>query len=135
MLAFVTKAKRAEAQFGTVGMFIYTAEALGLSDRLDEAGVLLAEAEKLIEKTGEEYLRSEQLRVKGLVEYLSGCVENAIALYLASMTIAIKLKATSYQLRSAMQLADLYHATGDQDNADSLMNEIRQLPNKEVVNV
>ncbi|MFT4862665.1 MAG: class 3 adenylate cyclase/tetratricopeptide (TPR) repeat protein [Pseudohongiellaceae bacterium] len=135
MLAFVTKAKRVGAQFGTVGMFIDTAEALSYSDRLDEASLLLAEAEELIEKTGEGYLRSEQLRVKGLVEYLSGDADKAVAFYLASMAIAIKFKATSYQLRSAMQLADLYHATGDQDKAASLMNEIQQLPHKEAVNV
>lgn len=131
MRAFITKAQKVGAQFGTVGMYIDTAEALGYCGRLDEATELLREAEELIEQTGEGYLRSEQLRVSGLIEHFRGDTGTAIQNYLGAMAVAIKFKATSYQLRSALHLADLYHETGEKEKAHALMQEIQQMPASE----
>lgn len=134
MRAFVSRVKQVGARFGTVGMFIDTAEVLGYCKRPDEATALLDEAEEIIESTGEGYLRSEQLRVRGLIEHFKDNTDKAIEFYLASLAVSIQFKATSYQLRTALHLADLYHTIGDTEKADALMREIQQLQPAEKTN-
>jgi len=127
MLKIVNAGKKVGAMFGTVSMFIDTAEGLAWNNRLDEATQLLEESADMVKSSGENYLISEISRARGVVEQQKGNMDAAINRYKEAIEIAEGINAYSYRKRAAENLSDLYIKL-DRNQESSAVLEAANLP-------
>jgi hypothetical protein len=100
------------------------AKGLGTHGQLDAAYVTIEEALTLSQGQGELWCMPELLRIKGDLLRLSGPAEAAHAVeapYLESLEWARRRGALSWELRSAIGLAELWHHSGESEQAKDLL--------------
>jgi len=95
-------------------------------DQPEEGLAVLAEAEALVEKTGERYYEAELQRLKGelLLAQSPDDPTEAEALFHNALAIARRQHAKSLELRTAMSLARLWQRQGKEGDARQLLNDV-----------
>jgi predicted ATPase len=101
-------------------------EAYEKIEQPEEGLTTLAEAEALVEKTGERYYEAELQRLKGellLAQSPDDPAEAEACLHNA-LEIARRQQAKSLELRTAMSLARLWQRQGKETDARKLLNDV-----------
>ena len=101
-------------------------EAYNKIEQPQEGLAVLAEAQALIEKTGERYYEAELERLKGelmLVQFPDDAAEAETCFHKA-LEIARGQQAKSLELRTAMSLARLWQRQGKEGDARQLLNDV-----------
>jgi predicted ATPase len=101
-------------------------EAYNKIEQPEEGLTVLAEAQALVEKTGEHYYEAELQRLKGellLAQSPAGSVQ-AEACFHNALEIARRQQAKSLELRTAMSLARLWQRQGKEGDASQLLNDL-----------
>lgn len=101
-------------------------EAYRKLEQPEEALDTLAEAQALVEKTGEHYYEAELQRLKAellLIQVPDDAAE-AETYFHNAFEIARGQQAKSLELRTAMSLARLWQGQGKQDAAHQLLNDV-----------
>ena len=101
-------------------------EAYNKIEQPQEGLAVLAEAQALVEKTGERYYEAELERLKGelmLVQFPDDAAEAETCFHKA-LEIARGQQATSLELRTAMSLARLWQRQGKEGDARQLLNDV-----------
>ena len=110
--------------------FILTlAKGLAKSGRADQAIQLIDDAQTKSAAGGEDWIVPEYMRVKGEVlaaEASPHCSEEAEALFRNSMDLAARQTALSWELRSAISLANLLLAQGLRKDAEEILAPVYQ---------
>ncbi len=101
------------------------ADALLRADRTEEGLNIIAEAEALVERSGETRWQAETVRLKGALMGRAGAAIGDIeATFQRALEIARRQEAKSLELRAAMSLARLWQARGKADGARDLLAPI-----------
>ncbi|MCH8999287.1 MAG: AAA family ATPase [Proteobacteria bacterium] len=101
------------------------ADALLRADRFEEGLNVIAEAEALVERSGETRWQAETVRLKGALMGRAGAAIGDIeATFQRALEIARRQEAKSLELRAAMSLARLWQARGKADGARDLLAPI-----------
>ena len=106
---------------GCIGIL---AEMLVREGRLDEASDAIAEAMRYEAQQDERWCRSELMRVEALVLNRAGYHARAERLLLSALDEARAIKALSYELRIASELAARYLQTNRSDEAMALLSPV-----------
>ncbi|WP_428662737.1 ATP-binding protein [Reyranella sp.] len=106
---------------GCIGIL---AESFVREGRLDEASDAIAEAMRYEAQLGERWCRSELMRIEALVLDRAGYHERAEELLLSALDEAHVIKALSYELRIATDLAAHHARTNRSDEAMSLLSPV-----------
>jgi len=101
-------------------------EAYNNMERPEEGLTVLAEAQALVEKTGERYYEAELQRLKGelLLAQSPHDPAEAEACFHNALEIARRQQAKSLELRTAMSLARLWQRQGKESDARQLLSEV-----------
>jgi predicted ATPase len=101
----------------------HLAEAYGRVGQIDQGLHLLAEAQMLVDKTGEHYHEAELLRLRGelLLRQATLDVQAAEACFFQALAIARKQEAKSLELRAAMRVSQLWHRQGKRTEARQIL--------------
>jgi len=101
-------------------------EAYKTIEQPDEGLTVLAEAQALVEKTGERYYEAELQRLKGelLLAQSAEDPAEAEARFHNALEIARRQQAKSLELRAAMSLARLWQRQGKEGDASQLLNDV-----------
>jgi predicted ATPase len=101
-------------------------EAYNKLEQPEEGLTALAEAQVLVEKTGERYYEAELERLKGelLLAQSSDDLAEAEACLHKALEIAQRQQAKSLELRAAMSLARLWQRQGNEGDACELLNNV-----------
>ena len=101
------------------------ADALLLADQTEEGLNIIAEAEALIERTGETRWHAETVRLKGaLMDRTGAATEDIEATYLRALEIARGQEARCLQLRAATSLGQLWHGRGKGSETRELLGPL-----------
>ena len=102
------------------------AEALAQDGQLEEGGRLLAEAQTLLETTGERWWEAEVHRLRGelLLRHTSPDTSQAETCFHQALAVARRQQAKSLELRAAMSLARLWQQQGKQQAAHTMLAEV-----------
>ena len=95
-------------------------------DQPEEGLAVLAEADALVEKTGERYYEAELQRLKGelLLAQSPDDPAEAETCFQNALEIARRQQAKSLELRTAMSLARLWQRQGKEGDARQLLNDV-----------
>jgi predicted ATPase len=101
-------------------------EAYNKIEQPEKGLIALAEAQTLVEKSGERYYEAELLRLKGelLLGQSPDAPAEAEAQFHDALEIARHQQAKSLELRSAMSLARLWQRQGKEGDARQLLNDV-----------
>ena len=101
-------------------------EAYNKIEQPEEGLTALAEAQALVEKTGERYYEAELERLKGelLLAQSPDDPAEAEACFHNALEIARRQQAKSLELRTAMSLARLWQRQGKEGDARQLLNDV-----------
>ncbi|GAG34646.1 unnamed protein product, partial [marine sediment metagenome] len=101
-------------------------EAYKKLEQPEEGLTVLAEAQALVEKTGERYYEAELQRLKGELLLIQSPDEPAEAetCFNNALEIARRQHAKSLELRTAMSLARLWQRQGKGGDASQLLNDV-----------
>jgi class 3 adenylate cyclase/predicted ATPase len=97
------------------------AGACEIAGQLEDAAILLDDTLQIVEKTGERWLEAELRRHKGRLLLRQGDSEAAEELYCQALTIAEEQQAKLWQLRAAVNLAELRRDQGRRSEAHDLL--------------
>jgi predicted ATPase len=100
------------------------AGACEISGQIDEAGTLLDDALRIVERTGERWFAAELYRHKGQLLLRQGHSEAAEELYRKAFSIAEEQGAKLWELRAAASLARLRRDQGRRPEARNLLAPI-----------
>jgi predicted ATPase len=100
------------------------ASAYQLAGQVTEALVLLEDALRIIERTGERWFLAELNRKKGQLLLRQGHSETAEGLYRSALSIAAEQEAKLWELRAAVSLAQLWRDQGRRAEALDLLAPI-----------
>ncbi|MCZ6861119.1 MAG: AAA family ATPase [Alphaproteobacteria bacterium] len=101
------------------------ADALLLADQTEEGLNIIAEAEALIERTGETRWHAETVRLKGaLMDRTGAATEDIEATYQRALEIARGQEARCLQLRAATSLGQLWHGRGKGSETRELLGPL-----------
>jgi class 3 adenylate cyclase/energy-coupling factor transporter ATP-binding protein EcfA2 len=106
---------------------ILLATELGRNGQVARARALAADAQALMERTGERWCEPEIYRVRALLSYQSPDPDSrgAAALFARSLTSARELNTAGWQLRSAIDFARFLASEGKRDHAREVLLEAR----------
>jgi len=113
--------------FGTVSMYLDTAEALAFNQRIDEASAFITKAKQLISETDERYIESELYRLEGLIAELADNTDQAVESYVKAQKVAESMGGFSLRLRAAEKLSQLYQDNGEPEKSIQVMKAAQQL--------
>jgi predicted ATPase len=103
--------------------FSFLAEAYGKAGQAEEGLRLVADALRIVEKTGERKFEAELNRLNG--ELLLSRVEaEAEACFQRALEVARRQRAKSWELRAATSLSRLWHTQGRGEEARELLKEV-----------
>jgi predicted ATPase/DNA-binding winged helix-turn-helix (wHTH) protein len=104
----------------------HLAEAYGRVGQIGQGLHLLAEAQMLVDKTGEHYHEAELLRLRGelLLRQAAPDVQAAEACFLQALAIARQQEAKSLELRAVMRVSQLWHHQGKRTEARQILAAI-----------
>ena len=110
----------------TCALPISLIEAYNKIEQPQEGLAVLAEAQALVEKTGERYYEAELQRLKGelLLAQSPDDPAEAEACFHNALEIARRQHAKSLELRTAMSLARLWQRQGKEGDARQLLNDV-----------
>jgi predicted ATPase len=91
---------------------------------IEEGLGLLDEAVKIVERTGERWLKAELYRLNGQLLLRQGHTEAAQELYRKALSIAVEQQAKMWELRAAASLARLWRDQGRRTEARDLLAPI-----------
>ncbi len=95
------------------------------ADRIEEGLNVIAEAEVLIERSGETRWQAETVRMKGvLMERTGAGIEDIEATYQRALGIARGQEAQLLELRAATSLGQLWHGQGKASEARELLGPL-----------
>ncbi len=98
------------------------ADALLRAERIEEGMKVIAEAEALVERSGETRWQAETLRLKGALMGRAGAAtEDVETAYLRAVEIAQGQEARLLELRAATSLGRLWHGRGEAKQAHDLL--------------
>jgi class 3 adenylate cyclase/predicted ATPase len=97
------------------------ARACEIAGQIEEAVILLDDALRIVDKTGERWLEAELYRHKGRLLLRQGRSEAAGELYCKALTIACEQEAKLWELRAAASLARLWRDQGRRAEARDLL--------------
>ncbi len=98
------------------------ADALLRADRTEEGLNIIAEAEALVERSGETRWQAETVRLKGaLMDRAGAAIGDIEATYQRALEIARGQEARLLELRSATSLGQLWHGQGKASEARDLL--------------
>jgi predicted ATPase len=101
------------------------ADALLRADQTEEGLTIIAEAEALIERSGETRWHAETVRLKGaLMDRAGAAMEDIEATYQRALEIARGQEARWLQLRAATSLGQLWHGQGKASEARELLGPL-----------
>jgi len=100
------------------------ARACGIARQIEEAVILLDEALRIVERTGERWFAAELNRHKGQLLLRQGRTEAAEELYRKALSIAQEQEAKLWELRAAVSLARLRRDQGRRAEACDLLAPI-----------
>jgi predicted ATPase len=101
------------------------ADALLRADRTEEGLNVIAEAEALIERSGETRWQAETVRLKGvLMERAGAAIEDIEATYQRALGIARGQEARLLELKAATSLGQLWHGRGKASEARELLGPL-----------
>ncbi len=101
------------------------ADALLRADRTEEGLTIIAEAEALIERSGETRWQAETVRLKGaLMDRAGAAIEDIEVTYQHALEIARGQEARWLQLRAATSLAQLWHGRGKGSETRELLGPL-----------
>ena len=100
------------------------ARACGIARQIEEAVILLDEALRIVERTGERWFAAELNRHKGQLLLRQGRTEAAEELYRKALSIAQEQEDKLWELRAAVSLARLRRDQGRRAEACDLLAPI-----------
>jgi tetratricopeptide (TPR) repeat protein len=95
-----------------------------IARQYEEASALLDDAFQIVERTGERWLQAELYRHKGQLLLRQGHVEAAEELYCKALSIAKEQEAKLWELRAAVNLAQLRRYQGRRAEARDLLEPV-----------
>ncbi len=101
------------------------ADVLLRADQTEEGLTIIAEAEALIERSGETRWHAETVRLKGaLMDRAGAAMEDIEATYQRALEIARGQEARLLELRAATSLGQLWHGQGKANKARELLGPL-----------
>jgi predicted ATPase len=97
------------------------ARAFEIAGQVEGAATLLDEALQIVERTGERWFAAELNRHKGQLLLRQGHAEAANEFYRKALSIAVEQAAKLWELRAAVNLAQLHRDQGRRSEARSLL--------------
>ncbi|MCZ6874514.1 MAG: hypothetical protein O7G88_13465, partial [bacterium] len=115
--------RRTETRLGLPWYLAMLAEAHGKLGQVDQGLHLLAEAQSMVDETGERWCEAELYRLKGvlLLQLSSDNHTEAETCFHQALDIARRQQAKSWELRAASSLARLWQSQGKRQDAYDLL--------------